>query len=67
MLDELGLLPALRSYLKGLASRTGLRVHFRGNPIAEKLEDDQKVVIFASPRNALLTSASMPMPARWRL
>ena len=31
MLDELGLLPALRSYLKGFAERTGLRIHFRAN------------------------------------
>src|SRR5712671_5850928 len=46
MLDELGLLPALRSYLKGFAGRTGLRVHFRGNLIAEKLADDQKTVVF---------------------
>jgi len=53
MLDELGLLPALRSYLKGLASRTGLRVHFRGNPIAEKLADDQKVVIFRVAQECL--------------
>jgi signal transduction histidine kinase len=46
MLDELGLLPALRSYLKGFADRTGLRVRFRGNPIAEKLGSDQKTVLF---------------------
>lgn len=46
MLDELGLLPALRSYLKGFASRTGLRVHFHGNPVVEKMADDQKTVIY---------------------
>src|SRR5260221_5317508 len=40
MLDELGLLPALRSYLKTFASRTGLHVRFCGNPIAEQLADD---------------------------
>src|SRR5579859_3107205 len=45
-LDELGLLPALRSCLKGFATRTGLRVQFRGDPVAEKLDDDQKIVVF---------------------
>ena len=53
MLDELGLLPALRSYLKGFASRTGLRVHFLGNPIAEKLADNQKTVVFRIAQESL--------------
>src|SRR5260221_14791342 len=53
MLDELGLLPALRSYLKGFASRTGLRVHFLGNPIAEKLADSQKTVVFRIAQESL--------------
>jgi signal transduction histidine kinase len=52
-LDELGLLPALRSYLKGFATRTGLRVHFRGDPLAEKLEDDQKIVVFRIAQECL--------------
>ena len=46
MLDELGLLPALRSYLKGFAERTGLRVHFKASPEAEKLDDEQKTALF---------------------
>jgi len=53
MLDELGLLPALRSYLKGFACLTGLRVCFRGNPISEKLGDDQKTVIFRIAQESL--------------
>jgi len=53
MLDELGLLPALRSYLKGVASRTGLRVYFRGNSIAEQLADDQKTVLFRIAQESL--------------
>jgi len=53
MLDELGLLPALRSYLKAFASRTGLRVQFRGNPIAEQLADDQKIVVFRIAQESL--------------
>jgi signal transduction histidine kinase len=53
MLDELGLLPALRSYLKAFASRTGLRVHFRGNPVAENLAGDQKTVLFRVAQESL--------------
>jgi len=53
MLDELGLLPALRSYLKGFAGRTGMRVHFHGNPIAEKLENNQKTVVFRIAQECL--------------
>jgi len=53
MLDELGLLPALRSYLKGFADRTGLRVHFRGSPAAERLGSDQKTVLFRVAQESL--------------
>jgi len=53
MLDELGLLPALRSYLKGFTDRTGLCVHFHGNPIAEKLAADQKTVVFRVAQESL--------------
>ncbi|MBW8865551.1 MAG: sensor histidine kinase, partial [Verrucomicrobia bacterium] len=53
MLDELGLLPALRSYLKGFGSRTGLRIHFHGNPIAEKLADAQKTVVYRVAQESL--------------
>jgi len=53
MLDELGLLPALRSYLKTFASRTGLHVRFCGNPIAEQLADDQKIVFYRIVQESL--------------
>jgi PAS domain S-box-containing protein len=46
MLDELGLLPALRSYLKTFARRTGLCVQFRGNAMAEALNGEQKTVLY---------------------
>jgi len=53
MLDELGLLPALRTYLNGFATRTGLRVKFHGNPIAERLEADAKTVVFRIAQESL--------------
>jgi len=53
LLDECGLVPALRSYLKRFASRTGLDVQFRGDPIAEQLENDQKLVVFRIVQESL--------------
>jgi len=57
MLDELGLLPALRSCLKAFANRTGLRVCFRGNSIVEKLADEQKTVVFRVAQECLTNVA----------
>jgi signal transduction histidine kinase len=57
MLDELGLLPALRCYLKAFALRTGLRVRFDGNPAAEKLNDEQKTVLFRVTQESLTNVA----------
>jgi signal transduction histidine kinase len=53
MLDELGLLPALRSYLHGLAQRSGLCVQFRGNALAESLGGDEKTVLFRVAQESL--------------
>jgi signal transduction histidine kinase len=57
MLDELGLLPALRTYLQGFARRTGLRVQFRGNGIVEALSGDQKTVLFRVAQESLTNVA----------
>src|SRR5438093_1548490 len=57
MLDELGLLPALRSYLKGLAERTGLRVNIRASAEAENLDSDQKTVLFRVAQESLTNVA----------
>jgi len=53
MLDELGLLPALRSYLKALAQRTLLRVRFHGSAAAEQLRSEQKIVLFRVAQESL--------------
>ena len=57
MLEELGLLPALRSYLKGFAVRTGLRVLLRADSVAEKLGDEQKVVLYRIAQESLTNVA----------
>ena len=57
MLDELGLVPALRSYLKGFGERTGLGVRFQGSPQAEYLDDEQKTVVFRVTQESLTNVA----------
>jgi signal transduction histidine kinase len=57
MLDELGLLPALRCYLKAFGERTGLRVRFRGAAEAEKLNGDQRTALFRVAQEALINVA----------
>ena len=57
MLDELGLLSALRSCLHGFAERTGLRVQFRGDAGIEKLDADQKTVLFRVAQESLTNVA----------
>jgi signal transduction histidine kinase len=53
MLDELGLLPALRSYVKNFSARTGLRVHFRATLAAEQLDGERKTVIYRIAQESL--------------
>ena len=57
MLEELGLVPTLRSYLKDFAVRTGLRVNFRSDSSAEALDRDQKIVIFRVAQESLTNIA----------
>jgi signal transduction histidine kinase len=57
MLEELGLVPTLRSYLKDFAARTGLRVNFRSDAAAEALDRDQKIVVFRVAQESLTNIA----------
>lgn len=53
MLDELGLLPALRSYLRSFAERSGLRVRFSSGIEAAELTAEQKTVVFRVAQESL--------------
>ena len=64
MLDELGLLPALRCYLKNFAGRTGLRVRFEGSFEAEHLNDDQKTVVYRVTQESLTNVAKHAQASR---
>jgi signal transduction histidine kinase len=57
MLDELGLVPALRSYLHGFAKRTGVRVRFHGSAEAESLNGEQKTVLYRVAQESLTNVA----------
>jgi signal transduction histidine kinase len=57
ILDELGLVPALRSCLNAFAERTGLVVRLRANPIAEQLNGEQKTVLFRVAQESLTNVA----------
>jgi signal transduction histidine kinase len=46
MLEELGLLQALRAYLKSFAARTGLQTRLDAQPAAERLPSETKMVLF---------------------
>ena len=57
MLDELGLVHALRSYLNAFAERTGVHVRFRASPKAENLPDGAKIVLYRVAQESLTNVA----------
>jgi len=57
MLDELGLLPALRAYLKTFAERTELEVSFAGAAESERLNAEQKTVLYRVAQESLTNVA----------
>jgi PAS domain S-box-containing protein len=57
ILDELGLLPALRSCLSQFAERTGLEVQFNGQSQVEQLGNEEKVVLFRVAQESLTNVA----------
>jgi signal transduction histidine kinase len=57
MLDDLGLLPALRSYLRQFAERTGLLVHFEQGARDALLNEDQRTALFRVAQESLTNVA----------
>lgn len=55
MLDDLGLLPTLRNYVKGFGGRTGLalRLQARGAADIERLDAERKIVVYRVVQEAL--------------
>ena len=46
MLDDLGLVIALRWYVRAFAKRTGIKLNFRADSAVEQLEGEPKTVIY---------------------
>jgi len=63
LLDELGLVPALRSWLKPFAERAGLRLRFEASAEAEQLDEAQKIVLYRVTQESL-TNVAMPSGCR---
>lgn len=53
MLDDLGLIAALRSYLRTLTLRSGLRIHFRADPVGDELDSDRKTALYRVAQESL--------------
>jgi PAS domain S-box-containing protein len=53
LLDDLGLIPALRSYLKDLAHRKALRIHFNAFAGIEALDSVRRTVLYRVAQEAL--------------
>ncbi len=67
LLDELGLLPALRSHIRQFATRTGLCVRFTADPVAEQMNPDQKTALFRIAQEALTNVAKHARASQVRL
>lgn len=57
LLDDLGLIPALQTYIKGFGARTGLRVHFSTFAGIEELSNDKRTVLYRVALAALVNVA----------
>jgi signal transduction histidine kinase len=53
LLDDLGLVPALRSYAKTYAERTGVKVRFLADSKSYRLDEDQRTALFRVAQGAL--------------
>lgn len=57
MLDDLGLIPALRSFVKSFSQRTSIRVQLTATPEAEHLGMEQKIVLYRAAQESLTNIA----------
>jgi len=57
VLDDLGLIPALHSFLKNFTARTGVRSHLKAFAGVEELETARRTVLFRVAQEALTNVA----------
>lgn len=64
MLDELGLIPSLRSYLQDFTSRTGIGVELKASESAEQLDSALRTTLYRVAQEALTNVALHAKAAR---
>jgi signal transduction histidine kinase len=57
VLDDLGLIPALRTFVKHFSAETGIRVALSGLPGVEEVDDDNRTVLYRVAQEALTNVA----------
>ncbi len=57
VLDDLGLIPALHSFMKSFTARTGVRVHLTAFAAVERLDTAKRTVLFRVAQEALTNVA----------
>ena len=57
LLDDLGLIPALHSYMKGFTKRTGVPIRFKVSPGVERLNNVKRTVLYRVTQAALTNVA----------
>ena len=53
VLDDLGLIPALRTFMKGFTEETGIRVHLSAFAAVEQVNGDKRTVLYRVAQEAL--------------
>ena len=57
VLDDLGLIPALHSYMKNFAARTGVRAHLTAYAAVEQLDAAKRTILFRGAQESLTNVA----------
>jgi signal transduction histidine kinase len=57
VLDDLGLIPALHSFIKGIATRAGFRAHLAAGAEVESMQPSHRTVLFRVAQEALINVA----------
>jgi len=57
LLDDLGLIPALHSYMKGFTKRTRILIRFKASAAVEQLNSDKRTVLYRVAQEALTNVA----------
>jgi len=64
VLDDLGLIPALHSFMKSFTTRTGVRVHLTAFAAVERLDAAKRTVLFRVAQEALTNVARHAQASR---